>query len=189
MHLLGIRFVGTSADVIHYIPLMRWLTCLGVVSASKSSILKQIRRGVHVGIVPVSLRSDSTCNCCHRMLSSCSCKSVRVRGQLRIHVCPTAQCLRTPLLEYVFPHPSPLTLSQYPLTEPCVPSSTTMSYYPLLPPTPTTLLHQPLSFTTLSHHPLPHSLPPPSRRAFPAPSPTLFHHPRMPSFPAALLAR
>mmetsp|Transcript_41838 Transcript_41838/g.101687 ORF Transcript_41838/g.101687 Transcript_41838/m.101687 type:complete len:171 (-) Transcript_41838:142-654(-) len=31
---------------------MRWLTCLGVVSASKASILKYLRQGAHVGLVP-----------------------------------------------------------------------------------------------------------------------------------------
>ena len=52
LHLLNIRFVGTSADVVHSIPVMRWLTCLGVVSASKATILRHLDRGTHVGLVP-----------------------------------------------------------------------------------------------------------------------------------------
>ena len=52
LHLLNIRFVGTSADVVHSVPVMRWLTCLGVVSASKATILRNMGRGTHVGLVP-----------------------------------------------------------------------------------------------------------------------------------------
>jgi len=50
--LFGVEFVGTCADVVFRIPLLRWLTMLGVVSASKKSITAQLGKGVNVGLVP-----------------------------------------------------------------------------------------------------------------------------------------
>lgn len=52
INLCGIPFVGTSADIVAHVPFFRWLTALGVVSASKRSIVHQLqRRGRHCGLV------------------------------------------------------------------------------------------------------------------------------------------
>ena len=52
INLLGIPFVGSAADVVGRVPILRWIHYLGVVSAAKHSVLEQIRRGTHVGLVP-----------------------------------------------------------------------------------------------------------------------------------------
>jgi hypothetical protein len=51
-NLCGIAFVGTCADVVFRIPLLRCLTMLGVRSASKASITRELSNGVNVGLVP-----------------------------------------------------------------------------------------------------------------------------------------
>ena len=52
IQLLGIPFVGTSADVVLRVPVLRWLAMLGVVSASKPSVIAHATRGINVGLVP-----------------------------------------------------------------------------------------------------------------------------------------
>ena len=52
INLLGIPFVGTSADVVFRVPLLRCLTMLGVVSAGKTSVVSHLHRGINVGLVP-----------------------------------------------------------------------------------------------------------------------------------------
>ena len=49
---LGAADVGSAADVVGRVPILRWIHYLGVVSAAKHSVLEQIRRGTHVGLVP-----------------------------------------------------------------------------------------------------------------------------------------
>lgn len=50
--LFGVDFVGTCADVVFRVPLLRCLTMLGVVSASKRTITRQLGKQVNVGLVP-----------------------------------------------------------------------------------------------------------------------------------------
>ena len=52
IRMMGIPFVGTSADVVLRVPLLRWLAMLGVVSASKQEVIRQLSSGVNVGLVP-----------------------------------------------------------------------------------------------------------------------------------------
>ena len=52
IRMMGIPFVGTSADVVLRVPLLRWLAMLGVVSASKHVVIRQLAQGVNVGLVP-----------------------------------------------------------------------------------------------------------------------------------------
>lgn len=52
IRVMGIPFVGTSADVVLRVPLLRWLAMLGVVSAAKGCVVAHLNRGINVGLVP-----------------------------------------------------------------------------------------------------------------------------------------